>query len=123
MNTLQSEGQFLYDDTYRRILYVSKDLGFICTVASVLPTQSGEGNEDLGKWMTQAMNEKMNRERVVDEETRANSWREWTKNPRLAHEDEILYSGVGPDWGVDLDGRRYHKIPDVDGKRYKCHKK
>ncbi len=33
----------------------------------------------------------------------------YTDTPRLAHKEEIYYSG-GCTWGVDLDGKRYHKL-------------
>jgi len=34
---------------------------------------------------------------------------DYIDNPRLKDPSEIYYEGVGPDWGIDLDGNRYYK--------------
>jgi hypothetical protein len=45
-----------------------------------------------------------------------------TRNPRLFNDDEIYYSGYGPTWGVDLDGKFFDYLystkitKDISGK-------
>lgn len=47
--------------------------------------------------------EKKTREEKVKED-------EFTDTPRLENQDDIYYSGVGPTFGIDLEGKRYWKL-------------
>jgi hypothetical protein len=39
----------------------------------------------------------------------------YTDSPVVASDDEIYYTGAGPDWGIDLRGKRYYKLDSETG--------